>query len=95
MTLQRVFPKDTQYVSTKDISAVVDHLTSGGLEELLTKVILLGGTFESVLDGAQGIPAWVVRMDGRRATSVHRYSIERAAAEFLILYGVLPNTGPV
>ena len=95
MTLQRVFSKDTQYVSSKDITTVVNQLTSSELEELTTKVILLGGTFESVLDDVQGIPAWVVRMDGRRATSVHRYSIERAAAEFLILYGVLPNTGPV
>ena len=95
MTLQRVFVSDTHYVSTADISAAIDHLTMSEQEELITKVLLLGGTFDRIDDTVQGVPAWTTRLDGRRATSVHRYSIERAAAEFLILYGVLPNTGPV
>lgn len=95
MTLQRVFEKDTQYVSSADISNVVDHLTIEEIDELVTKVILLGGSIKEVKHGHAGMPAWVITYDGSLATSVHRYSVARAAAEFLILYGVLPNTGPV
>ncbi len=95
MPLQRVFKKDTQYVSSADISNVVDHLTIEEIDELVTKVILLGGSIQEVQHGHAGMPAWVIAYDGSLATSAHRYSIARAAAEFLILYGVLPNTGPV
>lgn len=93
MALQRVFPKDTQYVSSKDISDATDHLTSSEREELITKAILLGASFENA--DPSDIPAWVAKCEGRQVSAVHRYSTERAAAEFLILYGVLPNTGPV